>query len=168
MLADLDFEHPVLAPFARAKVRDFTKIRFWKHRSLTLPENPGDSVSVIARFDSGDPAWLEKRVGDGSVVVFLSGWEPRESQLALSSKFVPVLYSLFENAGYSSRSAPTNYAGRTSFTNTDDKETPATKPGFYETKKDGRTETLAVNLYPTEGNVDSFDRIWCCPISEFL
>ncbi len=146
MLDDLDFEHPVLAPFARAKIRDFTKIRFWKNRVLTIPGDPDESTSIIAKFDSGDPAWLEKKIGQGSIVAFLSGWEPRESQLALSSKFVPILYSVFENAGYHSRSAPTRYVGEVG-------EEEYLAPGFYQSGE----KAIAVNLYPSEGNTTPFD-----------
>ncbi len=143
MLNELDFEHPVLVPFARAKMRDFTKIRFWKTRALAMPNGSDKSTSIFAEFDSGTPAWLEKKIGKGSVVAFLSGWEPRESQLALSSKFVPILYSILENAGYHSRSAPTRYV--------DEGRHPS--PGFYQEEK----KTFAVNLYPTEGNTSTFD-----------
>jgi hypothetical protein len=54
---------------------------------------------VLARFDSGDPAWIELPVGKGSLLVFTCGWHPSDSQLALSSKFVPLLYSILEYGG---------------------------------------------------------------------
>ena len=76
MLADLDFKHPVLAPFARAGLRDFTKVRFWKARDVEIPKSEQESVSVIAGFDTGSPAILEKPVGKGSVVLFLSERKP--------------------------------------------------------------------------------------------
>ncbi len=56
LLADLDFDHPVLELFARAQIRDFTKIRFWKHRKLALGETPlGDGTRVLATFDGKPP-----------------------------------------------------------------------------------------------------------------
>jgi len=60
-------------------------------RRAALPD-----VRVLARFDSGDPAWIELPVGKGSLLVFTCGWHPSDSQLALSSKFVPLLYSILE------------------------------------------------------------------------
>ena len=33
MLGDIDFEHPLFAPFAESQFSDFTGIRYWKHRS---------------------------------------------------------------------------------------------------------------------------------------
>ncbi len=147
LLADLDFDHPVLEPFARARIRDFTNVRFWKHRHLQLPEAPDDSTKVIATFDGESPALVETRVGEGAVFAFLSGWTPRESQLALSSKFVPLLFSILEHTGFSISSQPTFYVG----------ETGAENPGFIEIEKDGTKSLLAINLDPQEGITAPFD-----------
>lgn len=149
LLAKLDFDHPVLAPFARAQIRDFTKIRFWQHGRLE-GVTPGDRTRVLASFDTGTPAILEHRIGEGAVFAFLAGWRPAESQLALSSKFVPLLYSVFDHAGYSIRSAPTLYVGETDYES----------PGFYEEAplaEGGETRLVAVNLAPAEGRTDPFD-----------
>lgn len=145
MLANLDFEHPVLQPFARAQIRDFTKVRFWKHRTLTM--TPSESSRIIATFDGKSPALMEHRVGKGAIIAFLAGWRPAESQLALSSKFVPLLFSIFDHAGYSIRSAPTLYVGETTYE----------KPGFYEEEDNGSKRLVAVNLDPSEGRVTPFD-----------
>jgi hypothetical protein len=53
----------------------------------------------LAWFDSNDPAWLEVPAGRGSLLVWTSGWHPADSDLALSSKFVPLLYSALEYGG---------------------------------------------------------------------
>ncbi|MCB1228954.1 MAG: BatA domain-containing protein [Verrucomicrobiae bacterium] len=113
MLAEIDFDHPVLAPFAQAQIRDFTKIHTWRHRSLSFPESEENGARVLARFDDGSPAWMEWPEGDrgGKLFLFLSGWEPRESQLALSSKFVPLVYGLLGQAGFSAVAEPTRYVG---------------------------------------------------------
>lgn len=147
LLADLDFEHPVLEPFARAEIRDFTKIRFWKHRRLDLPEPLSEQSRVLATFDGESPAWLEHRIGEGALFAFLSGWEPKESQLALSSKFVPLLYAVFEHTGFSIQSPPTLYVG----------ETEHDQPGFYEVEGDDGVRLIAVNLKPGEGRTAPFD-----------
>jgi hypothetical protein len=158
MLASVDFEHPVLVPFARAQIRDFTKVRFWKYRKITFStETVPEDLTVLAEFDSGTPAWMVKPVGKGSVFVFLSGWEPRESQFALSSKFVPVLYSIFENAGYSAKAAPTYYVGEVDVLNAGKTEV-SSKPGLFATKLlNGDESKIGVNLHPSEGRVDPID-----------
>ncbi len=97
MLGEIDFRHPLFAPFADPRFSDFTKIHFWKYRRLDPATVPG--AHVIARFDSGDPAVLDVPLAKGRVLVLTSGWHPEDSQLALSTKFVPLLYSLLEQSG---------------------------------------------------------------------
>ena len=97
MLAEIDFQHPLFAPFADPRFSDFTKIHFWKYRRLDTTQFPG--ARVVAKFDTGDPALLQVPVGKGSLYVLTSGWQPGDSQLALSSKFLPLLFSLLEQAG---------------------------------------------------------------------
>jgi len=97
MLADIDFRHPLFAPFADPRFNDFTRIHFWKYRRLDASSIP--QARAIAKFDSGDPALLEIPVGKGRLLVLTSGWHPADSQLALSTKFVPLLYALLDTAG---------------------------------------------------------------------
>ncbi len=97
MLAEIDFRDPLFAPFADPRFSDFTKIHFWKYRRLTF--DPDVKAQVLAKFDSGDPALVETPVGAGRILVLASGWQPEDSQFALSTKFVPWLYSLLEKSG---------------------------------------------------------------------
>jgi hypothetical protein len=94
MLSAIKFDHPLFAPMAGAQFNDFTKIHFWKHR-VVKPESLGDA-NVLARFEAGDAAIIEKTKGKGRLVVFASGWQPVDSQLARSSKFVPLMTGLLE------------------------------------------------------------------------
>jgi hypothetical protein len=94
MLGQIDFQHPLFAPFADPRYSDFTKIHFWRHRQL--PPETLVSARVICRFDNGDPALIQTNIGPGSLMVFTAGWHPADSQLALSSKFVPLLQALLE------------------------------------------------------------------------
>ena len=104
MLSQIEFEHPLLAVFSEPHFGNFTPIHFWKYRRLNIADLPG--ALVLAWFDSGgpsrtrsDPAWFELHVGKGTLLVLTSGWHPSDSQLALSSKFVPLLYSILEYGG---------------------------------------------------------------------
>ncbi len=106
MLADIDFRHPLFAPFADPRFSDFTKIHFWKYRKLDAAAIP--RARVLAKFESGDPALLEVPVGKGKIFVLTSGWQPEDSQLALSTKFVPLLYAFLEESG-ASAPPPTQY-----------------------------------------------------------
>jgi hypothetical protein len=94
MLGQIDFTHPLFVPFASPRYNDFTGIRFWKYRSVTLPEDGG--ANIIARFDNGKPAIWEQPLEKGNLFVMSSGWQPEESQLALSNKFLPLIEELLE------------------------------------------------------------------------
>ena len=171
MLSQIDFTHPLFVPFADPRFSDFTKIHFWKHRRLDPTALPG--AHVVAGFDDGSPALLEVKVGKGVLYVLTSGWMPGDSQFALSSKFVPFLFSMLEQSGAVKsevvqltvgdalplpvgaasgtisvrppEGVPIKVAaGETRFTGTD-------QPGFY-TLVVGSVETrFAVNLAPEEG-----------------
>lgn len=87
---DQAWQHPVLRPFAVAGANDFSKIRFWQHRTLPLPEG----AQVLASFDSGQPALAEVGAGDGRWFLLGSGWIPDDSQLGVASKFLPLLHGM--------------------------------------------------------------------------
>ena len=97
MLGRMDFTHPLLVPFAEPRFGDFTHIHFWRHRRVTLPEDL--AARVLAHFDTGDPAWFEVSVGKGKLLVWTAAWHPGDSDLALSSKFVSLIYSVLEYSG---------------------------------------------------------------------
>ncbi|MCH5372935.1 MAG: BatA domain-containing protein [Planctomycetes bacterium] len=93
LLAEIDWSHPLFAPFSGSKYGDFTKIHFWNYRRLDLPDDA--PIDVLARFDSGDVAVCERRFpGGGRLTIFTSGWNPSDSQLAMSTKFVPLISQL--------------------------------------------------------------------------
>jgi hypothetical protein len=95
MLSKIDFQHPVFQPFADPRFSDFTKIRFWRHRRLTSSDE--SPWSVLARFDDQAPALVEREFDEGRLWILTSGWQPEDSQLALSSKFVPLLAEMVDS-----------------------------------------------------------------------
>jgi hypothetical protein len=167
MLGQIEFDHPLFAAMAGPQFNDFTQIYFWKYRRLALPKS--DEIGVVARFENGDPAVLERRVGQGQVVVFTSGWQPADSQLARSWKFVLLVSALVDGrrARLSDRaffivneSVPIRQgeklAGELGVTRpdgtkvllTDDDRTfsDTGQPGVYALSAGDRSETIAVNL----------------------
>lgn len=97
LLGQIDFQHPVFAPFNDPRYADFTRVHFWKHRRVDATALPG--ARVVARFDSEDPALLEVPMSQGRLLVLAAGWHPADSQLALSTKFVPWLHAVLETTG---------------------------------------------------------------------
>ncbi|MBE7495963.1 MAG: VWA domain-containing protein [Verrucomicrobiaceae bacterium] len=172
MLAEVKTEHPLLHPFADPKLRDFTKLRFWKHRVIRDAGTPArtSGLETLATFDNGHPAILSARIGKGTLIVLASGWHPADSQLALSTKFVPLLYGWLAAAGFSHDPAATLFVGDTlpldaaqAHTVTDpENKTHALKPGetftaaqigLHKVQTGAQTRTIAVNLTPEEGRV---------------
>jgi hypothetical protein len=94
MLGEIAFDHPLFVPLAAAQFNDFTKIHFWKYRRIS-PEAIG-ATRVLARFENGDAAVVEKTQERGRLIVLASGWNPADSQLARSSKFVPLISGLLD------------------------------------------------------------------------
>jgi hypothetical protein len=169
MLADVKTEHPLLKPFADPQLRDFTKLRFWKHRHIEI-KTANPSLETLATFDNGHPAILSARIGKGTLIVLASGWHPGDSQFALSTKFVPLLYGWLAAAGFSHDPAATLLVGDSlpldatqSHTITDpENKTHSLKPGetfttsqigLLKVQSPARTQTIAVNLPPDEGRV---------------
>lgn len=167
MLAEVQTTHPLFRPFADERLRDFTKLHFWKHRKLTLPKD--SPLEVLARFDQGDSAILARSLGKGRVVLLTSGWHPADSQLALSTKFVPLLYGWLEAAGFRNEQSASLLVGdvlpldgATSITTPNGQTlTPkpgdtirAELPGVYTLGKD---HLVAVNIAPEEGRITPMD-----------
>lgn len=100
----IDFTHPVFADLNSPMYGDFTQVHFWKRIRYGLEQVP--EARVLARYDDGLAAFWEQAHGAGSIFVLASGWRPEESQLALSSKFVPLLIGLLEHAGGGRRDLP--------------------------------------------------------------
>jgi hypothetical protein len=97
LLDEIDFTHPLFAPFADPRFNDFTHIHFWKHRRMEFP--PVTQARVLAKFDDGSPALAQIPVGQGNLLVLAAGWNPADSQLALSSKFLPLMQTLLDWSG---------------------------------------------------------------------
>lgn len=96
MLESIDFKHPLFADLSDSKFNDFSKIHFWKHRRMETQQF--DAWRVLAKFDDGSPALICKEQGTGKFWILMAGWQPSESQFALSTKFVPFISGLYRMA----------------------------------------------------------------------
>ncbi|HBJ36760.1 MAG TPA: alpha-1-antitrypsin [Planctomycetaceae bacterium] len=185
MLSQIDFSHPLFAPFADPKFNDFSKIRFWTHRSFV--QRP-DGWDVLASFEGGSPAILERLESEptsnktGRIWLLAVGWQPLESQLALSTKFIPLIFGMFDasdnnpNSGIQTSLHPGTAVS--ALVGTDQKlpevyqlSTEAAKtadevagklieasiidqPGVYQLVSDGRQEKIAINIAESESQTD--------------
>ena len=97
VLGSVERAHPVFSAFSTPQFADFSALRFWKHRRISVGQD--SKGAVLARFDGGDPAVLEFPVGKGRLIVWASGWHAQDGQWVLSTRCVPFLAGCLEYAG---------------------------------------------------------------------
>ena len=93
VLGFIDYSHPVFELFGGARSGDLSTARFFRYRPIEL----GESASVLARFDDGNPALVERRVGDGRVLFWASTIDNFWNDLALKPVFLPFVHRLIEH-----------------------------------------------------------------------
>ncbi len=140
MLADIDFAHPLFQPFANPRYNDFTNIRFWNHQRVKV----GDNANIVASFDDRWPAIWQSEIGNGTLIGFSAGWHPEDSQLALSTKFVPII------AGILSLSALNVQIDQSGFVNRSIQLPVDSNSNWTLQKPDGSTVRLAADQVQTD------------------
>ncbi len=89
-LSGMDYGHAVFEPFRAPRSGDFTTARFYSYRGLKAAAG----ATVLARFDTGEPALVEKAMGRGRVVMFASTFDLGWNDLALKPVFLPFIHQL--------------------------------------------------------------------------
>ena len=99
-LGRLERSHPVFESFTGPRSGDFARARFFMSRDLELgPEGQG-----IAWFDDGSVALAERRLGEGTVLVWTSRMDRFWNDLAVQPVFLPFVHGLVRHlAGYRER-----------------------------------------------------------------
>ena len=179
MLSDIEFSHPLFAPFAGTQFRDFKTIHFWHYRKLDLAPSP--TRRILARFDTNDVAMIEEDLGRGKIWLLASGWQPTDSQLARSKKFLPLMVGILERSLGILGGVPQYYVGeevncltfdqqpesltihnprqdkfRLVKNETTFKET--SLPGIYRWETEKKRGVFAVNLDPKESQTAALDQ----------
>ena len=94
-LGYVDYGHPVFEVFAAPRSGDLTAARMFRYRSC----QPVTGTTVVARFDDGSPALVERRTGSGSVLVWTSSLDSYWNDLALRPVFVPFVHQAMRHLG---------------------------------------------------------------------
>jgi hypothetical protein len=89
-LSGMDFGHVVFEPFRAPRSGDFSTTRFYGYRGLGAAKG----ATVLARFDTGEPALVERTAGRGRVVLFASTLDLTWNDLALKPMFLPFVHQL--------------------------------------------------------------------------
>jgi hypothetical protein len=86
-LGYIDYSHPIFEQF-KDRNGNFANMRFLRYRGLV----PGPNDRVLARFDDGAIAMVERRVGSGRVIAFASTLDNDWNDAPQHPMFVPLLH----------------------------------------------------------------------------
>jgi hypothetical protein len=86
-LGFLDYSHPIFDEFKDPRNGNFSNTRFFSYRALA--PLPGDAV--LARFDDGAAAMVERKVGAGRAIAFTSKLDGDWSDFPRQPLFLPLL-----------------------------------------------------------------------------
>jgi hypothetical protein len=84
----LEYGHPVFEPFRAPRSGDFAAARIYGYRGVT----PSPMAQILARFDAGAPALLERRTGTGRVLLWTSSLDLAWSDFPLKPVFLPFVH----------------------------------------------------------------------------
>ncbi len=90
-LATLDLASAVFSPFAGSARQSLLAARFWRYFLL---EPPGLATRVLATFDDGAPAFAERTIGAGRVLLFTSSVAREWNDWPIRASFVPVIQQI--------------------------------------------------------------------------
>lgn len=90
-LGFVDYSHPVFEIFSAPRSGDLTAARVFRYRQLDVPDG------VLARFDDGAVALAERRVEQGTVLVWTSTFDSYWNDLALKPVFVPLVHQAMKH-----------------------------------------------------------------------
>lgn len=94
-LTSIEYAHPIFELFSGPRSGDFSSAQFYRYRRVQLASAAG----VLARFDDGTPAVLEKPLGSGKVVILASTADIFWNDLALRPIFVPFIHQVARYTG---------------------------------------------------------------------
>jgi hypothetical protein len=86
----LDYSHPVFEVFKAPRSGDFSAAHVFQYRSV----EPGPGDRVIARYDDGAVAAVERKVGAGRVLVWTSTLDDTWTDIGVKPVFLPVVQQL--------------------------------------------------------------------------
>ena len=94
-LVALEYGHAIFDPFRAPRSGDFSTARFYGYRAGTKAPD----ATVLARFDDGAPALIEKRMGSGRVLVWMSSLDLVWNDLAVKPVFLPFVHQMARHLG---------------------------------------------------------------------
>ncbi len=93
-LSYLDYGSPVFEVFNAPHSGDFSGAKFFRYRVFESAVSEG----VLARYDDGVPALVERRLGSGRVLIWTSTLDTFWNDLARQPVFLPFMHQLAKHA----------------------------------------------------------------------
>jgi hypothetical protein len=91
-LGYLDRTHQVFEVFKAPRSGDFTSAHIFRYRSFTV--DPSPASRVLARYDDGAAAVVERRTGAGRVIIWTSTLDDSWTDLAVKPVYLPLVHQL--------------------------------------------------------------------------
>lgn len=88
-VGSLEYGHPVFDLFRAPRSGDFSAARFYGYRAVEHPP-----ARVLARFDDGSPALMERRAGSGRVLLWTSTLDLGWNDMPLKAVFLPFVHTI--------------------------------------------------------------------------
>lgn len=174
IIAEVDYQHSMFRLFADPGQSDPSAALFYQY----FTAEPLNEEFVLAYFDDGSPAILERKVGAGKVILFTSTLDAEWNNLPVKAFFLPLIYQTLdyvasEKKGQKSllvgdsvplRSAQMSpkkqdcsikYPSGKKVEQAEDIFDDTAEPGIYEIQKSRKTSYFAVNVDPRESDLTS-------------
>ena len=101
-VGSIEYGHPVFEPFRAPRSGDFASARFYGYRAVTAAKD----AQVLARFDGGSPAVVERRVGNGRVLLWASTLDTSWSDVPIRPIFLPFIHRAMRHLAAYKESQP--------------------------------------------------------------
>ncbi|HUF50714.1 MAG TPA: BatA domain-containing protein [Longimicrobiales bacterium] len=118
-LGYLDYSHPVFELFRAPRAGTFAAARFYRYRAVPAvdarpagTDTSGTRPVVLARFDDGSPALVERPFGGGRALIWGSTLDATWSNLALEPVFLPLVHQIVKRAAGFEPARPWSTAGQ--------------------------------------------------------
>jgi hypothetical protein len=103
-LGFLEYSHPVFELFRAPRAGAFGAARFYRYRPVpatdvrAAADTGGAGATILARFDDGSPALVERPLGDGRALVWGSTLDSYWTNLALEPVYLPLVHQIVKRA----------------------------------------------------------------------
>lgn len=94
IIGDIDLRHPIFEVFSSTGRGAILRPKFRQYVRVI----PDTSAIVIGSYDTGDPFLLERRVGQGKLIVYTSTFNTNWTDFPVNEMYLPFLYQLAKYA----------------------------------------------------------------------